>query len=176
MILASALGVGGALSSPLAHADLGVIVMGGIADHHTNTVDAALVWDPNLHWWQMGDWSFSLLGELHAATIRNTEGDQPRTLAAFGATPVFRIGKDSGLIRPFFEAGVGVRLLSGVHLNDAYDISTSFQFADMAGVGFKFGNRGEYEFGYRFQHLSNASIKHPNPGINFQQIYIGYMF
>ena len=152
------------------------MLLGGIADHHTSTVDLGLVWDPNLHWWHMGDWSFSLLGELHVAEFHNSEGDQPHTLAVFGATPVFRIGKDSGPIRPFFEAGVGVRLLSGVRLNDAYDISTSFQFADMVGAGLKFGEKGQYEVGYRFQHVSNASIKRPNPGIDFQQIYVGYMF
>ncbi|RKP59085.1 acyloxyacyl hydrolase [Pararobbsia silviterrae] len=174
--VAAVLSVAGAAFSPLAHADLGVTFAGGVANHHTTTLDAAVVWDPNLHWWQMGDWSFSLLGEFHAAQIRNTEGVDPRTVAAFGVTPVFRIGKDGGPIRPFFEAGVGVRLLSGVHLNEAYDISTAFQFADMVGVGLKFGGKGQYELGYRFEHLSNASIKRPNPGINFEQLYVGYMF
>ena len=180
LLLAGLLSLCGTLPPTLAHAELpgtfGVTITGGIADHHTSTFDAALVWDPNLHWWQMGDWSFSLLGELHAAMIRNTEGDDPRTLGAFGIEPVFRIGKDSGLIRPYVEAGVGIRFLTGVRLNDAYDISTSFQFADMVGAGLKFGDKGQYELGYRFQHLSNASIKRPNPGINFHQVYVGYMF
>lgn len=170
------LGVLASLSSSPARADLGVSTAYGLADHHTSTADLALVWDPNLHFWQLGDWDFSLRGELHAAWLHNSEGEDPRTLGAFGVTPLVRFGKTSGVIQPYIEAGVGVRLLTGTQLNDSYDISTAFQFADMAGVGFKFGERGQYEIGYRFQHISNASIKRPNPGINFQLVYFGYMF
>jgi hypothetical protein len=30
--------------------------------------------------------------------------------------------------------------------------------------------------GFRFQHLSNADIKRPNPGMNFSRIYFQYEF
>jgi hypothetical protein len=46
----------------------------------------------------------------------------------------------------------------------------------MVGVGVGLGEHQHYQIGYRFQHLSNASIKEPNPGINFQQIYLQYNF
>jgi lipid A 3-O-deacylase len=78
-------------------------------------VDIALVWDPDLHFWQLGSWDFSLRGELHAAWLRNSEGGDPRNLGAFGVTPLIRFGKIDGTIRPYVEAGV--------------------QFADMVGVG-----------------------------------------
>lgn len=170
------LGVLASLTPSAAHAELGVSTAYGLADHHTSTADLALIWDPNLHFWPVGDWDFSVRGELHAAWLHNSEGEDPRTLGAFGVTPLIRFGKTSGAIRPYIEAGVGLRLLTGTQLNDSYDISTAFQFADMAGVGFRFGPRGQYEVGYRFQHISNASIKRPNPGINFQMVYFGYMF
>lgn len=159
-----------------ARADLGVSTAIGTADHHTSMVDVALVWDPDLHFWQLGGWDFSLRGELHAAWLHNSEGDDPRSLGAFGVTPLIRFGKMDGMIRPYVEAGVGFRLLTGTQLNSSYDISTAFQFADMVGAGLKFGNRGQYELGYRFEHVSNASIKRPNPGINFHQIRFGYFF
>jgi len=46
----------------------------------------------------------------------------------------------------------------------------------MVGIGAQFGAKQQYQAGYRFQHLSNASIKKPNPGINFNQIYLQYNF
>jgi len=50
------------------------------------------------------------------------------------------------------------------------------QFADMVGVGATFGPHQNYQAGFRFQHLSNAGIEHPNPGINFSEIYVQYNF
>ena len=37
-------------------------------------------------------------------------------------------------------------------------------------------NAAKYDLGYRFQHLSNADIKKPNDGINFNQIRFSYHF
>jgi hypothetical protein len=55
-------------------------------------------------------------------------------------------------------------------------MSSSFQFADLVGVGAQFGEHQNYQAGFRFQHLSNAGIRKPNPGINFSQIYVQYNF
>ena len=164
----------------IAHADstYGIQLAGGTADHHgeeIGKVDLGLVWDPHLTWWAVGGWNFGLLGEAHAA-YWNTDGNVNKRVGEFGATPVFRFEKSAGPIRPFFEAGVGVRVLTHARFTDAYTLSSAFQFADMLGVGFTFGERQQYTLGYRFQHLSNASIKRPNPGIDFNQIYVTYMF
>lgn len=43
-------------------------------------------------------------------------------------------------------------------------------------VGALFGEHQSYQAGLRFQHLSNAGLKHPNPGINFSQVYVQYNF
>jgi lipid A 3-O-deacylase len=89
---------------------------------------------------------------------------------------VFRFIRSSGWIRPYVEAGVGVRLLSHVRETETRTFSSSFQFADMVGVGAQFGAHQNYLAGFRFQHLSNAGFEHPNPGINFSQIYLQYNF
>ena len=67
----------------------------------------------------------------------------------------------------YAEAGIGAHLLSETQINDHRRFSTAFQFGDHVGVGLRFGQRGEYDLGYRFQHLSNADIKKANDGINF---------
>ncbi|MDN7537978.1 acyloxyacyl hydrolase, partial [Burkholderia cenocepacia] len=94
----------------------------------------------------------------------------------FGVTPMFRFIKSSGQIRPFIEAGGGVRLLTHPTISDNFSLSTAFQFAPTGGVGVQFGQRQQYQVGYRFEHVSNAGIKEPNPGINFHQFYLQYNF
>ena len=91
-------------------------------------------------------------------------------------TPVVRFIKDTGAVRPYIEAGAGVRGLSQSRINDGYDLSSALQFAEVVGVGAQFGSRQQYEVGLRFQHISNAGIKRPNPGINFSQLYLQYNF
>jgi len=39
-----------------------------------------------------------------------------------------------------------------------------------------FGRHGQYELGYRYQHISNAGIKRPNDGLNLHMLRLGYSF
>jgi hypothetical protein len=55
-------------------------------------------------------------------------------------------------------------------------MSTKVQFGDHLGAGYRFGVKGAWDLSYRFQHLSNAGIKKPNDGINFNQIRLQYHF
>jgi lipid A 3-O-deacylase len=50
------------------------------------------------------------------------------------------------------------------------------QFGSHVGIGARFGNKDAFELSYRYQHISNASIKHPNNGINFNILRVGYWF
>jgi lipid A 3-O-deacylase len=165
-----------AASGSAAADQFGVQLAGGVADHHTKKADVGVVWDPNLTLWDLGSWHFGLVVEGHVAYWHTDEGNINSNIWEFGATPVFRFEKNSGWIRPYAEAGVGVRLITHPRMSSTYTMSTAFQFADMVGVGAKLGERQQYQIGYRFQHLSNASIKRPNPGINFSQIYLQYNF
>ena len=164
--------------STAAYADRwGIQFGGGVADHDVKKADLGIVWEPGWQWWEIGGYHFTVIGEGHVGWWDTQE--KPASHAniwEFGFTPVFRLVKSSGYIRPFFEAGIGVRLLSHVDETPNRSLSSSFQFADMVGVGAQFGAHQNYQMGLRFQHLSNAGIRHPNPGINFSQIYVQYNF
>ncbi|WP_144144198.1 acyloxyacyl hydrolase [Paraburkholderia sp. BCC1884] len=164
-------------TSGLASADqFGVQVTGGVGDRHVKKLDLGLVWDPNLTWWQIGDWHFALIGEAHASWWHTNEGNVHENIGEFGVTPIIRFIKGSGSLRPYAELGAGVRILTSPRLSSTFTLGTAFQFADMAGVGMQMGSHQQYEVGYRFQHISNGGIKEPNPGINFHQLYLQYNF
>lgn len=161
-----------------AHADqVGVQVAGGVADHDIKKADIGLVWDPGLSWWEIGGFHFTVVGEAHVAywDIDEDHASHP-DIWEFGLTPMFRFIKSAGWLRPYFEAGVGVRMLSHVRETDDRTFSSSFQFADVVGVGAQFGGHQQYQAGFRFQHISNAGIEHPNPGANFSEVYLQYNF
>jgi lipid A 3-O-deacylase len=85
-------------------------------------------------------------------------------------TPVFRYAR-SPHDGPYVEAAIGLHILSGTHLQENVSLSTRFQFGDHIGVGVR---RGHYDVGLRLQHLSNAGLRNPNPGVNFLQLRLGY--
>ncbi|WP_341317532.1 acyloxyacyl hydrolase [Paraburkholderia sp. IMGN_8] len=155
----------------------GVQFAGGVADHDVKKEDLGLVWDPGLIWWEIGGYHFTLVGEAHVAywDIQEDRAAHPN-IWEFGLTPLFRFIKSSGWVRPYIEAGAGVRMLSHVRETGDRTFSSSFQFAEIVGVGAQFGSRQQYQAGFRFQHLSNAGLEHPNPGINFSEVYLQYNF
>ncbi len=145
----------------------------GKGSHTARKIDIALVFDPKLRWWDNGAWHISIVGEAHLAQWRILHS---KNVTEAGLTPVFLYAKNTGSIRPYIEAGIGIRLLSRARMTDDYTLSTRFQFADMLGVGVTFGPSLRYKTGVRFQHLSNAGIRKPNPGINFTEAFIQYSF
>ena len=161
----------------VARADsLGVQVAGGIAPHNVDKVDLALVWDPGINWWHVGGWHFALIGEANVAYWHTSEGISRNDVYELGVTPFVRFIKDTGAVRPYIEGGAGLRGLTHPTINAGYTLSTAFQFTEVVGVGAQFGSHQQYEAGLRFQHISNAGIKEPNPGINFSQLYLRYNF
>jgi Lipid A 3-O-deacylase (PagL) len=77
--------------------------------------------------------------------------------------------------RAFAEASGGV-----VITNHPVPVraTTRFNFIDQAGFGVRFaaGARRVWLAGYRFQHISNAGRSEPNPGVNFNFVYVGVSF
>ena len=135
----------------------------------------AVQWDWNRqlltfgNWHVGGFWDLSL-GVWHDGDARAGQND---SIVDVGFTPVFRI-QPNALVGPYLEAAVGVHVLSRSQIGDKR-MSTMFQFGDHVGLGYRFGKTG-FDLGYRFQHHSNASIKRPNPGINFHQVRLQYRF
>jgi hypothetical protein len=112
-----------------------VQVAAGAGDRHIKKVDLGVAWDPNLTWWQIGDWHFSLIGEAHVAWWHTNEGDVHNDIGEIGATPVIRFIKGSGSLRPFMELGAGIRLLTSPRISSTFTLGTALQFVEMAGVG-----------------------------------------
>jgi hypothetical protein len=78
-------------SSCLAAADqFGIQIAGGLGDRHVKKLDLGLVWDPNLTWWQIGDWHFALIGEAHVAWWHTDEGNVHENIGEIGVTPIIR--------------------------------------------------------------------------------------
>lgn len=148
----------------------------GLAQHKLKGADIGFVWDPGLDFWEIDGWHFSVTGEAHLTYFHTNEGAFHNNVYVVGVQPMLRFIKDSGAIRPYIEAGAGVRALSHPTITDSYSVATAFQFTEVVGVGAQFGAHQQYQAGCRFQHISNAGIKEPNPGINFTQLYVQYNF
>jgi hypothetical protein len=115
-------------------------------------------WETNLALWRL-------------SAYQNVPG-RKKNIAVLGFTPVFRYQSDSKL-GLYGEIGVGVNLLSTLYKNEDKVLSTAFQFGDHIGVGY---TTPKWDFGLKFQHYSNASIKSPNAGANWIVAKAAYRF
>jgi hypothetical protein len=113
--------------------------------------------------WTLGEtWRVSGYWDFSAAVWDNSDA----TTADLGITPVFRFERE----RLYAEAAIGAHLVQR-RISQHRIFSTAFQFGDHIGIGM----RGrEYDLGIAIQHLSNASIRRPNPGINFVLVRLQY--
>jgi opacity protein-like surface antigen len=170
-----------ALAALLASGPAAAIDSMSIELGHGEDVDMGRVgiqWDWDKKWFADSAWHLTgywdlQVGYWNGDKGRNSLNDEIWDL---GFTPVFRLEPSNpGSVAPYVEAGIGAHLLSETKINDK-QFSTAFQFGDHIGAGLRFGDRHAYELGYRFQHLSNASIKRPNDGINFHQVRLMYHF
>ena len=151
-------------------------------DEDSNEVDVYRVglqnrWERT--WFKGGAW---YLGGYWDAELAYMDSDleyrDNNELLDISLTPVFRYQRDANLssgVTPYAEAGIGPHLLSETRLG-FQKYSTSFQFGSLLGVGLGFGDNGQYELAYRFQHISNANIKKPNNGMNLHLLRLGYSF
>jgi hypothetical protein len=129
--------------------------------------------------WQGSAWQLQLRHEVELASWRLKTVPK---LIELGYSPVFRLQRTTGAVPSGFyvEGAIGVRLLSHTRIDAEHAMSTAFQFSDMIGVGYQWGDAtssgGQHTVGLRVQHLSNAGIKKPNPGINFTSAFYRYSF
>ncbi|HSN53576.1 MAG TPA: acyloxyacyl hydrolase [Candidatus Sulfomarinibacteraceae bacterium] len=152
--------------------DRGVLAVG--AGHEGSLIRLGAQWELDRRWFEDGRWHLGLLIEAEIGGWQPELGD--RGLYEIAVTPVIRVLPNrppSPRPAVFIEAGIGPHLLSNVRFS-GLDLSTSLQFGSHIGAGVLFGRGGRYSLTYRFQHLSNASIKQPNPGIEFHLLQLGY--
>mgnify|MGYP001352839906 CR=1 FL=1 len=148
---------------------------GATSDSGIDMMQVALQWDWNQRWFQANDWHVGGFWDVDASYWRRDAlQGQNDHLSEIGLTPVFRL-QQNDLQGVYLEAGVGVHLLSKTSLGDKR-YSTAFQFGSHLGGGYRFGARHAFDLGYSFQHISNANIKLPNDGANFQEVRLQYHF
>jgi len=144
----------------------------------TNMARVGANWKWDKQWFTEGNW---LVTGFWEASVGRWDGHSAagdnQTITDLGITPVFRFQqKNPSGFAPYAEAAIGFHLITPTFINADRKFSTAFQFGDHVGLGVRFGDRQQFDLGYRFQHLSNGSIKKPNQGINFNQIRFGYQF
>lgn len=124
--------------------------------------------DQSGRWQLTGRWAINLqYWYSHESDIKNDQG------WVAGVTPVFRVhwqGRNG--LSPYVEAGVGPQVISDVWFEND-NKSTQFQFSSLLGLGVR---TQHYEFGYRFQHLSNNDIQTPNPDTDIHNLHFGVRF
>jgi lipid A 3-O-deacylase len=168
------------LAAPAAAVD-GVSFSGGPDAASNASVDLYRIgvqWDWNKRWLETGNWHLGGYWDLQAGYWDNaSDGKTNSGLWELAFTPVLRVQQSQwSAFSPYLELGVGAHLLSETSVSPQRRFSTAFQFGSHAGVGARFGQKNAFELGDRYQHLSNASIKDPNNGINFHVLRFGYWF
>ena len=119
-------------------------------------------------------WNMHVQWELGIAYWRaqeNTAGVQD--LFDISATPVLRFSIAREVPRPYADLGIGVHLLTEHRIGER-ELSTPYHFGSLAGLGIELDHG--LDLSLRFQHLSNASVDLPNPGINFALLCVAVRY
>jgi hypothetical protein len=85
------------------------------------------------------------------------------------------IGPDFVLTKAGVAVGIGISptLLSRSEFG-VEDVGGTFHFTSHIRIGYRLTDH--WEFSYRFQHMSNAGIEEPNPGVDLHTLQLGYHF
>jgi opacity protein-like surface antigen len=169
------------LVQPAAHAVDSMSVELGTSDSSNSDVDLVrlgLQWNWGKRFALGQDWHIGGFWDLSLGYWNNdSPGRTNSSLGDLGFTPVFRLQQTNpGALAPYLEAGVGAHLLSKSSVSTERRFGTLFNFGSHLGIGLRFGDKQAFDVGYRYQHLSNASIKEPNQGINFHLVRLQYHF
>ena len=148
----------------------------GLAEHGTNSATAGVAWPWS---WRTQLAGAELGGQTEAyVSLWNADdfGGGRQSFVQLGVVPVFRLRFDGGRSNWFLEGGIGITWMNRRYRTPDTQFSTTGNFHDMLGVGYSFGAQREQELSLRLVHFSNASIKKPNPGIEFLQLRYGRRF
>lgn len=145
-----------------------VFVQGGAGPANIYSLNTGVIWP----WaWKSegGGWSGYTELLVGAWSARAVGGGRDH-FAHIALSPIFRYHFDGGKSPVFFEGGIGLSLTSPKYITPTKTFSTTFNFADTLGMGYSFGQNWNQDITLRLQHISNASIKKPNPGEEFLQL------
>lgn len=173
LVFCALVAIAGSAAAQLPTQTPSIYLQRDMATHATDalTLGATLPWGN----WQHPLGSGVVSGFWDAYVSRwSYHGASRDHLWLLGLTPTFRWTPHEGRSPWFFQGGIGITLTDHLYRNDQEAFSTAFNFATHLGVGLRFGQDRQQEVMLRVQHISNASIKHPNPGINYMQLRYGY--
>ncbi len=151
-------------------------LVGGVGQDRVSKLGVIAAWERAEPLWQGVEWQLKLRHEVEVARWNAPRG---KDLFEAGYSPVFRFQRPMGVggsSKVYVEAAIGARLMSGRDLAPFRRFSTAFQFSDVLGTGVIWGSQGQSSLGLRVQHLSNARIKRPNPGITFLELRYSHRF
>lgn len=142
-----------------------VAVQGGVGED-VDQAAVGVVWD-----W---DWQLKRRGlftahtELLVSRWRTHQvGGGRYHLHQVALVPMLRIRPDAGAAAWFLEFGIGASYLTRDYVTPERTFSTRWNFYDVIGAGFSFGERRRHELGLRYVHVSNGGVRQPNPGEDF---------
>lgn len=143
----------------------------------TNFVRVGAQWDWDQKWLTDRSWVLGGYWDVSVARWHSNDVDGSHDVVDVGFAPGLRYQKSGpAAFIPYVEASLGIHYLTNTSITRYRHFSTNYQFGPQLGAGFRFGGKGEYDLAYSLQHISNADIKKPNPGIDFQQIRFRYHF
>jgi hypothetical protein len=127
-------------------------------------------------WFTEGRWHLTGYWEGSLAYLRS-DRPQGKQLADAGVAPVFRFRPNaSGGAQPYWDVAVSLHALSKTRVDDRHNLGSNLQLGPLVGVGFTFGEKSQYDLGYRFQHLSNAGLSDPNDALDLHQVRLTYLY
>lgn len=164
------------LSTPVWAVD-GISVELGNGDY-TDTARVGAIWNWDKQWFTEGNWLVAGFWEASLGTWKGRSGvGNNQNITDLSITPVFRFQqKNPSGIAPYLEGAIGFHLITPTFVYANRHFGSAFQFGDHIGLGARFGDRQQFDLGYRYQHLSNGGIKKPNQGININQVHFTYHF
>lgn len=139
----------------------------GRNDEDMTQVEAFALFDLPWHRRFASDWSLFLIAEINAGAL-NGGGDTAFVGSAGPGISVRSPGESLAL-----RAGFNPSVISEDAIGDE-DLGGPIQFTSHIGLSYTFPQH--VSIGYRFQHMSNASIYSSNPGVNLHMLKIGYHF
>jgi hypothetical protein len=153
----------------------GAFIEGGLAKESAYSVTAGLLWP----WSWRRDFGSAQVTGLTEAFVSHWSARTATGREGFnqlGLLPLLRLRPDGGRSAWFLEGGIGITVMDRTYRTETKEFSTSFNFADVLGVGRSFGADRRQELGLRVSHMSNAGIKTPNPGETFLQLRYAVRF
>lgn len=153
----------------------GAFAAAGVAARGTDSLTVGAVWP----WaWRRpaGGGELTAITEAYVSYWKARAAVGRQSFTQIGLVPLVRWRPDQGRSAWFGEAGIGVSTMDRLYNTPSKQFSTRFNFVDTIGVGRSFGAQRQHELGLRVVHMSNASIKRPNPGENFLQVRYAVMF